>query len=173
VRNTRILPLTAVLVAAAACSSSPSPRPAPAPTASASTVATPTCPPPGVLITADRGDAAAGYREISLHLTNCGTGDYTLQGRPQITVLDDKQQPLKVTIGTSIHYTADPRRMTLKPGEGAMAVLSWHGIVTDGEVQTGAALEVAPVKGAPGQVVTLLAPMDLGTTGKLDTSAWL
>ncbi|WP_433381986.1 DUF4232 domain-containing protein [Actinoplanes sp. CA-142083] len=172
-RNTRLLPIVAVLVATAACTDAPTPPPKPAPTVSASAVVAPDCPPPGVLITADRGDAAAGYREISLHLTNCGTTDYTLQGRPVITVLDDKQQPLKVTIGASFHYTADPRRITLKPGQGTSAVLSWHNIVTYGTVQNGAELEVAPVKGAPKQLVKLLAPMDLGTTGKLDTSAWL
>ncbi|MFI5897134.1 DUF4232 domain-containing protein [Actinoplanes sp. NPDC051513] len=161
----------AVLAGVAACTGSPSPTPAP--TASASAVVAPACPAPGVLITADRGDAAAGYREISLHLTNCGATEYTLQGRPEITVLDDKHQPLHVTIGASIHYTAGPRRVTLKPGQGTTAVLAWHNTVTSGAVQNGAALEVAPVKGAPEQVVALPAAMDLGTTGKLDTSAWL
>jgi hypothetical protein len=126
-----------------------------------------------LLITADRGDAAAGYREMGLHVTNCGKTAYTLQGRPEITVLDDKRQPLAVAVGASIHYTADPRRVTLQPGQGATAVLSWRNTVTVGAVQNGAALEVAPVKGAPKQVVTLPAPMDLGTTGKLDASAWL
>ncbi|HEX5200857.1 MAG TPA: DUF4232 domain-containing protein [Actinoplanes sp.] len=171
VRNIRLLPLAAVF-ATAACGSLP-PVPEPDPTASPSAVVAPECPPPGVRITADRGDAAAGYREISLHLTNCGSTEYALRGRPEITVLDDKQQPLKVTVGKSIHYPAEPRRMTLKPGQGTSAVLSWHHIVTSGTVQTGAELEVAPVKGAPAQLVKLPEPMDLGTTGKLDTSAWL
>ena len=164
--------MIAVVATVAACSEAPAPIPRP--TAGPSTAApAAACPPPGVVITAGDGDAAAGYRELSLTVKNCGTTDYTLQGRPEIVVLDDKRQPLEVKIGASIHYTASPRRITLKPGQGTTAVLSWHGTVTTGEVQNGAALEVAPVKGAPKQLVTLPVTMDLGTTGKLDTSAWL
>jgi hypothetical protein len=172
VRDIRFLPPIAVVAALAACSHAPAPIPEP--TASPPAVVTAAaCPPPGVVITAGGGDAAAGYRELPLTVRNCGTTDYTLQGRPEIVVLDDKQQPLEVKIGASIHYTASPRRITLKPGQGTTAVLSWHGTVTTGEVQNGAALEVAPVKGAPKQLVVLPVTMDLGTTGKLDTSAWL
>src|SRR5690348_5957651 len=42
----------------------------------------------GVLITADRGDAAMGYREMALHVRNCGTEPYEVRGRPDIVVLD-------------------------------------------------------------------------------------
>ncbi|MFF5288374.1 DUF4232 domain-containing protein [Paractinoplanes globisporus] len=168
----RILPLAAVLVMAA-CTSAPSPDPAPTTAPPSASAAPATCPASGVLITADRGDAAAGYREMTLKLTNCGSTAFELQGRPDIVVLDENRQPQKITVGASIHYTADPRRMTVKPGTGAMAVLSWHNTVTTGTTVTGAFLSVAAVKGAPRQIVTLPAPMDLGTTGRLDTSAWL
>jgi hypothetical protein len=166
--------LIAVLAATTACTG-PSATPEPSPfTPSAPTSAAPAgCPASGVLITADRGDAAAGYREMTLALRNCGDTNYPLQGRPDIVVLDAHQQPLTVDVRPSIHYTADPRRISVPPGGGATAVLSWHNTVTDGAVVTGIALSVAPAKGAPHQIVTLPVPMDLGTTGRLDTSAWL
>ncbi|MCU7729225.1 DUF4232 domain-containing protein [Actinoplanes sp. KI2] len=173
-RASRVLTLIAAL-ATAACTGAPASEPT-SPTASApasASAASADCPAPGVLITADRGDAAAGYREMTLTLRRCGDTSYLLQGRPDIVVLDERLQPLKVTVGPSVHYTADPRRINVRPGEGAMAVLSWHNTVTEGTAVTGVALSVAPVQGAPRQIVNLPVPMDLGTTGRLDTSAWL
>ncbi|MBM2618529.1 DUF4232 domain-containing protein [Actinoplanes sp. LDG1-06] len=128
----------------------------------------------GVLITADRGDAAAGYREMGLHIRNCGTEPYELRGRPDIVVLDEDGRPLKISVEASRHYTAAPGRLVLKPGAGAMAVLSWRNTVTSisGGVDTGESLAVAVSEGGMRQLVTLPSTLDLGNTGRLETSAW-
>jgi hypothetical protein len=143
--------------------------------ASAAPEVTAGCPKPGVLITAERGDAAMGYREMTLRLNNCGDKAYPLRGRPDIIVLDKDRNPLDVAVLPSAHYSAEPRQVTLKPGIGAIAVLSWRNTVTDSTVPatTGGFLSVAPVQGAPRQTVTLLSPLDLGNTGRLEASAWL
>jgi hypothetical protein len=127
----------------------------------------------GVLITAERGDAAMGYREMPLTVRNCGTEPYEVRGRPDIVVLDDDGRPLKVAVVASIHYTAAPGRLVLKPGTGARTVLSWRNTVTtNGGVDAGASLAVAVSKGGPHQLVALPAPLDLGNTGRLEASAW-
>ncbi|MGK5683783.1 DUF4232 domain-containing protein [Actinoplanes sp. URMC 104] len=128
----------------------------------------------GVLITADRGDAAMGYREMGLHVRNCGAEPYEVRGRPDIVVLDGDGRPLKVAVVASGHYTAAPRRLVLKPGASAVAVLSWRNTVTNtsGGADTGASLAVAVSAGATRQLVALQAPLDLGNTGRLETSAW-
>jgi hypothetical protein len=128
-----------------------------------------------VLITADRGDAAMGYREMTLHLKNCGTAPYQLRGRPDIVVLDKDRQPLDVAVVPSVHYTASPRPVTLQPGVSTTAVLSWRSTYTAAAEPpaTGVYLSVAPVQGAPRQTVTPPSPLDLGNTGKLEAGAWM
>ncbi|GAA0481156.1 hypothetical protein Ade02nite_56400 [Paractinoplanes deccanensis] len=128
----------------------------------------------GVQITADRGDAAMGYREMSLHLRNCGTEPYLVEGRPDIVVLDEDGRPLKISVQPSVHYTAAPGRLVLKPGTSARAVLSWRNTVTNisGGADTGASLAVAVSEGGMRQSVSLPAPLDLGNTGRLEASAW-
>jgi hypothetical protein len=142
--------------------------------ASAAPEVTAGCPAPGVLITAERSNAALGYREMTLHMKNCGNKAYPLRGRPDIIVLDKDRNPVDVAAIPSVHYTSAPRQLTLKPGIGVIAVLSWRNTVTDSTVpaSTGAFLSVAPVQGAPRQTVTLLSPLDLGNTGRLEASAW-
>ncbi|WP_250032858.1 DUF4232 domain-containing protein [Paractinoplanes maris] len=128
----------------------------------------------GVLITADRGDAAMGYREMPLTIRNCGTEPYEMKGRPDIVVLDGDGRPLKVAVVASRHYTAAPRKVVLKPGTSARSVLSWRNTVTNtsGGVDTGVSLAVAVSTGGTRQLVTLQAPLDLGNTGRLEASAW-
>jgi hypothetical protein len=165
---------SAVVVLLAGCAGtapSAAPSVAPVPTSAAPSVAA--CPASGLLVTAARGEAAAGYREMTLYVANCGAEVCTIQGRPDIVVLDDKQNPLPVKVVPNVFFTASPRKMTLKPGTRAMATLSWHSTVTTGEVATGVFLSVAPVAGVQHQIVTLPAPLDLGTTGRLEASAWL
>ncbi len=115
-----------------------------------------------------------GYREMPLLLRNCGSSTYKLSGRPEIVVLDEDQKPLDVAVVPSIHYTAAPKPISVKPGSGAMVILSWRNTVTDATVvaTTGAFLSVAPVPGAPRQILRLPSPMDLGNTGRLEASAW-
>jgi hypothetical protein len=132
------------------------------------------CPTPGVLITAERGDAAMGYREMTLHLKNCGDIAYRLHGQPDIVVLDADRKPLEIALVPSAHYTAGPRQITLEPGVSAMALLSWRNTVTDPTVvaTTGAFLSIAPAQGMPRQTVSLPSPLDLGNTGRLEASVW-
>lgn len=132
------------------------------------------CPEPGVLITAERGEAAMGYREMTLLLRNCGDKPYQLQGRPDIVVLDADHNPLEIAVVPSTHYTVAPKLATIQPGSGTMAMLSWRNtvIVSEVETVTGASLSVAPVQGAPRQTVLLSNPLDLGNTGRLEASAW-
>jgi hypothetical protein len=116
-----------------------------------------------------------GYREMALHVTNCGDTPVALGGRPDVVVLDAEAEAEDIAVVPSVHYTAPPRRQTLRPGTGAMAVLSWRNTVTDPNRQatTGVALSVAPVAGGPHQTVALPSPLDLGNTGRLEVSAWL
>ena len=170
----RILPLAAVALIAG-CTSYHSepviPLPTP-PTAGPSKAAD--CPAPGLLITAERGDAAAGYREMTIKAKNCGDTPYVLDGRPDIVVLDADRKAAAVALVPSVHWTASPRKLTLQPGTSATAVLAWHNTVTESTVvaTSGAYLDVAPGKGEPRQIVTPPVPLDLGNTGKLQASAW-
>ncbi|MEU8820806.1 DUF4232 domain-containing protein [Actinoplanes sp. NPDC048796] len=128
----------------------------------------------GVIITANRGESAMGYREMTLTVQNCGTEPYEVKGRPDIVVLDEDGRPLKISVEGSAHYTAAPRRLTLKPGTAARSVLSWRNTVTNisGGSDTGESLAVAVSAKQPRQLVTLEAPLDLGNTGRLEASAW-
>jgi hypothetical protein len=116
-----------------------------------------------------------GYREMTLSLSNCGSSTYQLTGRPDIVVLDEDRKPLDVATVPSVHYTAAPRPLSVQPGSGAMAILSWRNTVTDPTVvaTTGVFLSVAPVPGTPRQILRLPSPMDLGNTGRLEASAWM
>ena len=111
---------------------------------------------------------------MPLRLKNCGNSTYQFSGRPDIVVLDEDQKPLDVVVVPSVRYTAPPEQLAVKPGSGVMTVLSWRNTVTDSTVvaTTGAFLSVAPVPGAPRQIVRLPDPMDLGNTGRLEASAW-
>ena len=115
-----------------------------------------------------------GYREMALNIRNCGTEPYEVKGRPDIVVLDEEGRPLKVAVVASRRYAAAPRRLVLKPGQGAHVVLSWRNTVTStsGGADTGASLVVAASAGGTRQLVALPAPLDLGNTGRLETSAW-
>ena len=128
----------------------------------------------GVRIVADRGDAAAGYREMGLHLTNCGDRPYNVDGRPQIVVLGKDKETLDVAVAPSVHYTAAPHPVTLAPGQSALAVVSWRNTFTDvnGEPTSGVYLSIAPIPGAPRQLVKPPSPLDLGNTGRLEVSVW-
>ncbi|WP_433306534.1 DUF4232 domain-containing protein [Actinoplanes sp. CA-030573] len=133
----------------------------------------PACPPSGLRASAERGEAAAGYREMTVYLENCGDRDYQLQGRPDIVVLGADRNPLPVVVEPNRLVTAPPRRIVLKPGEKASSTLSWHSTVEAGkEVATGAYLAVAALAGTEHQTIALPSALDLGTTGKLATTAW-
>jgi hypothetical protein len=133
------------------------------------------CPAPGVRIEADRGDAAAGYREMSLRVTNCGDRPFDVSGRPEIAVLGKDREPLRVDIVPSGHYPQSAHPVVLAPGQSTTAVMSWRNTVTDANVApvSGVFLAVATGPGSPRQIVQPPAPLDLGNTGRLEVSVWL
>ncbi|WP_410535474.1 DUF4232 domain-containing protein [Streptomyces sp. KL2] len=135
-----------------------------------------TCPASGIRVSADKGDAAMGLRVVGMHLENCGTRDYTVQGYPLMKLLDHGMKPAdgieildgsgEITTGTG---PDEPRRpVTLGPGETATAGLVWRNTTKSGTpvnvpyVQVRAKAGAAPV--IPG--------LGLGTTRKLGVSPW-
>ncbi|MFJ9615284.1 DUF4232 domain-containing protein [Streptomyces noursei] len=137
-----------------------------------------TCPASGARVSADQGDAAMGLRIVGLHLDNCGTGDYTLEGYPLLELLDKDLQPvhgIKILHGsgeitTGAEPDEQPRPMTLKPGESATAGLVWRNTTESGTpVNVPSARVRAKTGAAP---VTVTPDLDLGTTGKLGVKPW-
>ncbi|MGC5343920.1 DUF4232 domain-containing protein [Streptomyces sp. DT171] len=136
------------------------------------------CPPSGIRVTTDEGDAAMGLRVVGLHLTNCGTGDYRLDGYPQLQLLDANHEPVtgvRILRGTSEISTglgsdAPPGPVTLKPGESAFARLAWRNTTGFGEAVNAPYARVTARPGAT--AVTVTPEFDLGTTGKLGTGPW-
>jgi hypothetical protein len=139
------------------------------------------CPPSGVVVRAGAVDAAMGLRAMRLELVNCGTVDYTVNGYPDVRVLDEDGKPLDVTVvrGSSTVASIDrfdtpPAPVTARPGEWLVVGLVWRNTVTDGVVEpvSGMYLEVVPAPGQPPQTVRPDGRVDLGTTGRLGVTAW-
>ncbi|WP_406085965.1 DUF4232 domain-containing protein [Streptomyces virginiae] len=189
--------LAGVLAGASGCSAPPAPRTAPGPTAVSGTVrpapdrSAPTaptataqaCPEGGVRLVEGEGDAAMGLRVADFQLVNCGTQPYLLEGYPQLSLRDDRNDPLEVSVehgsagittGTP-NLDAAPQRVTLAPGQAAVFGIVWRNLVTDGTVvaTTARVLEVEPRPGAPRLSLRLTSPVDLGNTGKLGLGPWL
>lgn len=136
------------------------------------------CPPSGIRVTADDGDAAMGLRVVGLFLENCGDRDYTLKGYPRLTLLDDDHQPVDgVTIvhggggiATVTGFDDPPRTVTLAPGERARSGLMWRNTTGSG---TAVGVPYVRVLARPDAAPVMITPhLDLGTTGKLAVSAW-
>lgn len=137
------------------------------------------CPASGVHLYADDGDAAMGLRVVGLHLTNCGTHPYTLDGYPHLELFDDEHRAVG---GVKILHGGDavasgtgadgpPRPLVLKPGEGARAELVWRNTTLQGSDPVNAPyVRVVPKPGAPAVMVT--PELDLGTTGRLAVGPW-
>ncbi|MER5195462.1 DUF4232 domain-containing protein [Streptomyces sp. NPDC002755] len=136
------------------------------------------CPPSGIRVSADDGDAAMGLRVVGLALENCGQRDYTVDGYPQVSLLDEDHEPVDGVeifkgsggISTVTGFDDPPRPVTLKPGERASAGLMWRNTTGSGTavdvpyVRVRATSDAAPVMVTP--------HLDLGTTGKLGVSPW-
>ena len=132
------------------------------------------CPQPGVRILDAGSDAATGFRAQVLRLTNCGDVVFTVDGYPRLQLLDADGQTLEVTVTHGAQSIPDPgpSAIDLAPGESVTTTLSWHNTVESGEPVTAESLLVAPGPDAPEQPVGLAAPVDLGTTGTIDVTAW-
>ncbi|GGY84510.1 hypothetical protein GCM10010343_06790 [Streptomyces avidinii] len=128
------------------------------------------------------GDAAMGLRVANFQLVNCGAQPYVLEGYPQLSLRDDRNDPVEVavehgsagiTTGT-LNLDEAPGRVALAPGQAAFFGIVWRNLVTDSAVPatTARIVEVEPRPGAPRLWLRLGAPVDLGNTGKLGLGPW-
>ncbi|MFE4973550.1 DUF4232 domain-containing protein [Kitasatospora sp. NPDC056651] len=136
------------------------------------------CPPSGLRLYADDGSAAMGLRAVSVHLRNCGTATVTLDGYPQVQPLDADHQPLDgvrvlrggAEIASGTGADDPPRKIALRPGEGARSVLVWRNTTEAGTPQNAPYVRVRATPDAAPVMVT--PELDLGTTGRLGAGAW-
>ncbi|WP_416967629.1 DUF4232 domain-containing protein [Streptomyces sp. 4F14] len=135
------------------------------------------CPASGIRVYADRGDAAMGLRVVGIHLENCGTTPYSLDGYPELTLLDDQYRTvegIEILKGTGdipmAPDSAPPRPITLKPGERASAGLAWRNTTGFGDASNVPYVRVRAKSGADPVVIS--PDLDLGTTGRLGVGAW-
>jgi hypothetical protein len=139
------------------------------------------CPPSGVLVQAGAVDAAMGLRAMGIELVNCGSVPFSVNGYPQVRVLDDTRAPLPVTViqgssGIAVidGFDTPPAPVTAAPGQRLVAGLVWRNRVTDTTVDPvkGTYLEIVPTPGQLPQTVRPDGSIDLGTTGQLGVTAW-
>lgn len=136
------------------------------------------CPPSGIRVTNDQGDAAMGLRVVGLHLLNCGSADYSVEGYPALQLLDEDRDPVKGVrilhgtdrISTGIGGDPVPRPLTLRPGESAYANLAWRNTTREGDAVNAPYVRVTAKPGAT--PVTVTPELDLGTTGRLGIGPW-
>nr|BFE56919.1 hypothetical protein GCM10020063_014450 [Dactylosporangium thailandense] len=133
------------------------------------------CPDGGLRLWADRGDAAMGYREMGLHLLNCGDRPVTVSGRPEVVVLGKDRDPQDIAIVPGRSHSESAHPVALAPGQSTVAVLAWRNTYDDISKPpvSGVYLAVTPAPGAARQIVQPPVPLDLGSTGKLEVSVWL
>ncbi|MFG3093910.1 DUF4232 domain-containing protein [Streptomyces sp. NPDC048202] len=136
------------------------------------------CPASGVRVYADQGDAALGLRMVGLHLENCGKEPYTVNGRPELEIIDagqERVQGVRIVPSAQVAQLGGPadvvRPVTLRPGERALSGIVWRNTVqaVGGAVNAPYLRVRAKAGGAP---VTLTPELDLGTTGRLGVAAW-
>nr|WP_313958856.1 MULTISPECIES: DUF4232 domain-containing protein [Streptomyces] len=136
------------------------------------------CPPSGIRLTADDGDAAMGLRVVGLRLENCGKRDYPLDGYPRLDLLDDDLAPVPGVrildgsggISTGTGFDDPARPLVLKPGESAVSGLMWRNTTEFGTAVDVPYVRVRAKEGAA--PVTVTPHLDLGTTGRLAVRAW-
>lgn len=137
------------------------------------------CPPSGVRLYADEGDAAMGLRVVGLRLENCGTRNYPLNGYPDVALLGEDHAPVTGVrvldgpggIATGTGADGVPAPVNLKPGERAHATLVWRNTTEAGLDAVHA--PYARVRAKPGtDPVTVTSEFDLGTTGRLGVGPW-
>lgn len=136
------------------------------------------CPASGVHLYADDGDAAMGLRVVGLHLVNCGTRPYRVNGYPELELLDENHDTVdgvRILHGTEQISTAtgvdgSPQPVVLQPGEAAVAGLAWRNTTEFGDPVNAPYVRV---RAKPGARPVMVAPeLDLGTTGKLGVGPW-
>ncbi|MBO2463343.1 DUF4232 domain-containing protein [Actinomadura violacea] len=144
----------------------------PSPTPTPSTA----CSAQGISLSMDQVDAAMGLRATWVRLRNCGTRPYRLNGYPALRVLGKDRQPFDVHAirGTRQIKDPGPKPITVAPGKSARIGIVWRNLVTESSVPAvnGTYLEVRPAAGRPVVVLPANGPLDLGNTGRLETTAW-
>ncbi|MFE5819391.1 DUF4232 domain-containing protein [Streptomyces sp. NPDC056479] len=136
------------------------------------------CPKSGVHLYADQGDAAMGLRVVGLHLVNCGTGTYRLNGYPKLELFDedhDTVDGVRILQGTdqismATGGSGSPQPVVLRPGEAAAATLAWRNTTQAGDPVNAPYVRVRAKPGA--RPVMVMPELDLGTTGKLGVGPW-
>ncbi len=136
------------------------------------------CPPAGVRLYADEGDAAMGLRVVGLHLENCGTEVYRLDGYPRVQLVDEEHRDITgvrirrggAAIASGTGADTPPRPLALRPGERASTQLVWRNTVEAGDPVDAPYVRVWAKPGAA--PVTVTPELDLGTTGELGVGAW-
>lgn len=166
--------LVAVAVLTSSCVDRAAPDPAPPPT----TQRGPVCPESGWQVEVGTADAAMGIRVMGLTLTNCGDRTFTLDGYPDVQVLDQDGEPLPVTvvdgdIASVPAFAVEPTPVPVEPGDTAISGILWRNRVTTGPAVTGYGLAVRPVDGdRPQRLLDEDLHIDLGDTGTLGVRAW-
>ncbi|MER5938110.1 DUF4232 domain-containing protein [Streptomyces sp. NPDC001928] len=136
------------------------------------------CPASGVRLYADQGDAAMGLRVVGLHLVNCGSEPYRVNGYPKLELHDedhDTVDGVRILDGTDRISTGtggggSPQPVVLRPGEAARAGLAWRNTTQAGDPVNVPYLRVWAKPGA--DPVMVVPELDLGTTGKLGVGPW-
>ncbi|MFI9237419.1 DUF4232 domain-containing protein [Streptomyces sp. NPDC053079] len=139
------------------------------------------CAEEGLRVTAGAVDGAMGLRSFEVRLVNCGSTSRTVNGYPDVRVLDERGQALDVAVHHGLAAVASsgvddsvPRPVTLRPGQAAEAVVLWRNTYDDTSRPPlhGTHLNVAPAPGGTWQRLTPDGGVDLGSTGKLAVGPW-
>ncbi|MET8451758.1 DUF4232 domain-containing protein [Streptomyces sp. NPDC005209] len=136
------------------------------------------CPSSGLRLYADRGDAAMGLRVVTLHLENCGTRTYRLDGYPRVSPLGEDHKVIDTvrvlrdgsSVAMSTGADGPPRPLALEPGDRAYAGLVWRNTVLSGTPVNAPYVRAWAKPGAHPVMVT--PELDLGTTAKLAVGPW-
>lgn len=134
----------------------------------------PTCPPSGASISVGPVEAALGHRAVVIKLTNCRSTPITVNGYPDVAVLNAKRRTMNMTITHGNSYLAidpGPAKLPLRKGETALAVVSWSSTVGAGK-DNEAGTYLAVTGAATDHPIVWPVDTDLGTTAKLTQTAW-
>ncbi|WP_350277426.1 DUF4232 domain-containing protein [Kribbella sp. HUAS MG21] len=119
-------------------------------------------------------EAALGHRAVVVKVTNCRSKAITVDGYPDVAVLNARRRTMHVTVTRGTSYMAidpGPTRIRLDKGESAIAAISWSNTVEVAEDKaSGTYLTVA--RSAGERPVVWPVDTDLGSTAKLTLTAW-
>ena len=97
-------------------------------------------------------EAALGHRAVVLSYATAAPGTLTVNGYPEVAILDAARKRIKLTVQHGSSYMArdpGPQPIRLAKGETLLSVVAWSNTVTDGDTTNGSHLAVAHAKGEP------------------------